>query len=123
MLPAEMRLPVALAWAAVATLVGIPAATRVARALGQADPHCVVIDEMAGQMIAFCGTASFAGGMSWKSLLAGFILFRCFDILKPPPLRRLERLPEGTGIVVDDLGAGVYALIVAQILLRLGFIT
>ena len=117
MLPVEARLPVALAWAAVATLVGIPAATRVARALGQTDPHCVVIDEMAGQMIAFCGLP-----LSWKSLLAGFILFRCFDIVKPPPLRRLERLPEGTGIVLDDLGAGVYALMVAQVLLRLGFI-
>ena len=118
MLPAEARLPAALAWAAVATLVGIPAATRVARAMGETDPHCVVIDEMAGQMIALCGLP-----LSWKSMLAGFILFRCFDIVKPPPLRRLERLPEGTGIVVDDLGAGVYALIVAQVLLRLGFIT
>ena len=54
----------------------------------------------------------------WKPLLAGFILFRVFDIVKPSPIRRLENLPEGTGIVVDDLGAGVYGLIVLQLLLH-----
>ena len=54
----------------------------------------------------------------WKPLLAGFILFRAFDIVKPPPIRRLEKLPEGTGIVVDDLGAGIYGLMVLQVLLH-----
>jgi phosphatidylglycerophosphatase A len=58
----------------------------------------------------------------WPALLAGFILFRAFDIVKPPPVRALERLPEGTGIVVDDLGAGIYALIVLQLLLHFGVI-
>jgi len=54
----------------------------------------------------------------WQALLAGFILFRAFDILKPFPIRTLERLPEGMGIVVDDLGAGVYGWIVLQLLLH-----
>ena len=115
-LPADARLPAAIAWAAAATLIGIPAATRAARAAGQADPSHVVVDEMAGQMIALIGAP-----LGWKSLLASFILFRGFDIVKPPPLRRLERLPEGVGIVLDDVGAGVYALLLAQLLLRLGW--
>jgi phosphatidylglycerophosphatase A len=120
-LPAGARIPAAIAWAAAATLIGIPAATREARASpspsalkgGKNDPSHVVIDEMAGQMITLIGAP-----LGWKSLLAGFILFRCFDIVKPPPVRALERLPEGTGIVLDDVGAGVYAWLVLQLLLR-----
>jgi phosphatidylglycerophosphatase A len=116
-LPAEWRIPAAIAWATAATLVGIPAATRVARAAGAHDPQCVVVDEMAGQMLALV-----AAPLGWKSLLAGFILFRCFDIVKPPPVRQLERLREGAGIVLDDVGAGVYALIVMRLLLWAGWI-
>ncbi len=56
-------------------------------------------------------------------MLAGFILFRGFDIVKPPPVRQLERLPEGTGIVVDDVAAGVYALAVLQLLIHFGLLT
>jgi len=116
-LPAIAHVPVAIAWAAAATLIGIPAATRAARAAGHSDPSHVVIDEMAGQMITLI-----AAPLGWKSLVAGFILFRCFDIVKPPPLRRLERLPEGTGIVLDDVGAGLYGLLVMQLLLRFHWI-
>ena len=101
--------------AAVAVVVGIPAATLVARAAAKKDPQFVVIDETAGQLITLMGAP-----VAWKSLLAGFILFRAFDIVKPPPIRLLERLPEGTGIVVDDLGAGIYALIALQLLLHFG---
>lgn len=97
---------------------GIPAATRVARASRQKDPGFVVIDEVAGQWI----TLLFAP-ITWKSMLVGFILFRGFDIVKPPPVRQLERLPEGTGIVVDDIAAGIYALVVMQVLLRFGFLS
>ena len=85
---------------------------------GKKDPQQVVIDEVAGQLL----TLAFAP-LAWKPLLAGFILFRAFDMLKPPPIRRLEKLPEGTGIVVDDLGAGVYAAIVLQLLLRTGILS
>jgi len=99
--------------ALMAVLIGIPAATRVSRASGL-DPQFVVIDEVAGQLISFIGIP-----ISWKTLLAGFILFRVFDILKPPPVRQLERIPEGAGIVLDDLGAGLYALAVMHLLLHI----
>jgi phosphatidylglycerophosphatase A len=99
--------------AIIVTLIGIPAATRVARALGKGDPSHVVIDEVAGQMITFIAVP-----LNWRCLLAGLILFRVFDITKPFPIRRLERLPEGTGIMLDDVGAGLYALAVMQLLLH-----
>jgi len=75
----------------------------------------VVIDEVAGQLITLIAVP-----VSWKSLLLGFILFRGFDIVKPPPVRQLEKLPEGVGIVIDDVAAGLYALAVMQIALHLG---
>jgi phosphatidylglycerophosphatase A len=95
------------------TLLGIPAATRVVRATGIKDPQFVVIDEVAGQLVALIAVP-----LAWKTFLAGLILFRVFDILKPPPIRQLERLPEGIGIVVDDLGAGLYALVIMHLLLH-----
>jgi phosphatidylglycerophosphatase A len=101
--------------ALVAIAIGIPAATLVARAVAKKDPQFVVIDETAGQLITLIGAP-----VTWQSLLAAFILFRAFDIVKPPPIRQLERLPEGTGIVVDDVGAGLYALVVMQLLLHFG---
>jgi len=103
--------------AATAILVGIPAATLVARATGLKDPQFVVIDEVAGQLITLIAVP-----ISWKSLLLGFILFRGFDILKPPPVRQLEHLPEGIGIVLDDVGAGLYALVMMQIVLHFGLL-
>jgi phosphatidylglycerophosphatase A len=103
--PAGWMTPVAVLTAALVTLIGIPPSTVVARESGRKDPGFVVIDEVAGQMIALIGLP-----VDWKYLLAGFILFRSFDIVKPFPLRRLERLPAGTGIMMDDVGAGLYAL-------------
>jgi phosphatidylglycerophosphatase A len=105
------------ALAIVVTLIGIPAATQVARASGKKDPSFVVIDEVAGQLIALIAVP-----LAWKTFLAGFILFRVFDILKPPPVRQLERLPKGTGIVLDDVAAGIYALVVMQLLLHWGLL-
>jgi len=109
------RLTTAIIASAVVTLLGIPAATRVARESNRKDPGFVVIDEVAGQLIALIGSP-----LSWKTLLASLILFRAFDILKPPPLRRLERIPEGAGIMLDDVGAGLYALAVLQLLRHFG---
>ena len=110
--PPEARAWATIAVAALVTLIGIRAATQVARASGVKDPQFVVIDEVAGQLVALIAVP-----LAWKTFLAGLILFRAFDILKPPPIRRLERLPEGIGIVVDDLGAGLYALAVIHLLL------
>jgi phosphatidylglycerophosphatase A len=114
--------PASRAWAtivaaAVVTLIGIPAATKVARGSGIKDPQFVVVDEVAGQLVALVAVP-----FAWKTFLAGFILFRVFDMWKPFPIRQLERLPEGTGIVVDDLGAGIYALAIMHLLLHFGLL-
>jgi phosphatidylglycerophosphatase A len=105
--------PVAILASVAITFGGIPPSTVVARESGREDPGFVVIDEVAGQMIALIGLP-----LSWNYLLASFILFRSFDIVKPFPLRRLENLPEGTGIMMDDVGAGLYALILLQLWLH-----
>lgn len=106
--------PVEIAASVAIMLLGIPPSTVVARESGVEDPGFVVIDEVAGQM-----TSLIAVPLDWKYLLASFILFRGFDITKPFPLRRLERLPGGTGIMMDDVGAGVYAFVLLQIWLHL----
>jgi phosphatidylglycerophosphatase A len=117
-LPPALRTPVAVTLAALVTLVGIPAATRVARAAAVKDPQFVVIDEVAGQLIALIAVP-----LAWKTFLAGLILFRAFDIVKPPPVRQLERLPEGTGIMLDDVAAGIFAFTVLHLLLHFALLT
>ncbi len=112
-LPPSTRIPVIIVLIAIVVAIGVPAATLEARGCGQKDPQHVVIDEVAGQLVTLI-----ACPVVWQALLVGFILFRGFDITKPPPIRSLEKLPEGTGIVVDDLGAGLYGLIVLQVLLH-----
>jgi phosphatidylglycerophosphatase A len=79
-----------------------------ARAGGHDDPGHVVIDEVLGLWLSLAGAHTLNG----KTWLAAFVLFRVFDIWKPFPVRRLESLPGGTGIVLDDLGAGLYAALV-----------
>jgi phosphatidylglycerophosphatase A len=75
---------------------------------GKHDPQIVVIDEWLGQWIALAGAST----LNWKSWLAGFALFRIFDIWKPPPVRQLERVAGGAGIMLDDVMAGIYAALV-----------
>jgi phosphatidylglycerophosphatase A len=116
-LPLNLRAPAAICLAALVTVIGIPAATRTARAYSKKDPQFVVIDEVAGQLIALIFVP-----LSWKTFLAAFILFRAFDITKPPPVRQLEKLPEGFGIVLDDVAAGIYAFLVLQTLLHFGLL-
>ena len=87
-------------------LVGILASGRSASIFGNADPSQAVIDEVMGQIIVFFFVPF---GISWPFILAGFLLFRLFDIWKPYPIRDLEILPGGLGICADDLVAGVYA--------------
>jgi phosphatidylglycerophosphatase A len=114
----SLRTPVAITLAALITLIGIPAATRVARAAAAKDPQFVVIDEVAGQLIALIAVP-----LAWKTFLASLILFRAFDIVKPPPLRQLEKLPDGAGIVLDDVAAGSFAFVVMHLLLHFRLLT
>ena len=116
-IPSNLQPWAALGIAVFVVLIGIPAATQVSRAYASKDPQFVVIDEVAGQLIVLI-----AAPVTWKTLLAGFILFRGFDIVKPPPVRQVERLPEGSGIVLDDVAAGLYGLAVMQLLLHFGLL-
>jgi len=84
------------------------AAGRMAKDMGSQDPQIVVVDEVVGQWITFAGAST----LNAKSWIAAFALFRLFDILKPPPVRQLERVPGGAGIVLDDAMAGIYAALV-----------
>lgn len=110
------HLPVLAVLALVATVAGIVAAGIVARESGRRDPSQVVVDEVAGQMIALLSFPFFVP-LTWKYLLASLILFRAFDIVKPPPVRQLEKLPGGWGIMLDDVAAGLLALISLQLLI------
>jgi len=84
------------------------AAGRMAKDTGSKDPQIVVIDEVVGQWITLAGAST----LNAKSWIAAFALFRLFDIWKPPPVRQLERIPGGAGIVLDDAMAGIYAALV-----------
>ena len=119
-------------------LLGVQASRQVAEFAGAKDPQYVVIDEVSGVHLSLIlslapvtpiiflrpeDATAFAlySGMSilnWKFLLAGFLLFRLFDILKPFPCRRLEKLPGGWGIMADDWMAGVYAAICLRLALH-----
>lgn len=81
------------------------------RARGK-DPGFFVLDEVIGYLV----TVAWVSGPSYLTLMVGFVLFRVFDVLKPPPLRRLERIGGGDGILLDDVGAGVYGLLVLTLM-------
>jgi phosphatidylglycerophosphatase A len=98
-------------FAALALIVLVPsiwAAGSTALQVGKKDPQIVVIDEVVGQWIALAGAVAYAPA-AW---ITAFVLFRAFDIWKPWPVRQLENLPGGTGIVMDDVMAGIYAALV-----------
>jgi phosphatidylglycerophosphatase A len=103
----------------IATLVllapAIWASTQTARLHGRKDPSVVVIDEVLGQWVTLLG----ATALRWKSFCAAFLLFRLFDIWKPWPVRNFEKLPEGVGIVADDLAAGIYGALILYIVGKL----
>jgi len=102
---------VLLAGAVLSIALGVPAATIAARESGRHDPQFVVIDEVAGQWIALLFSP-----VDWRHALIALVLFRLFDITKPFPARQLEGLPEGWGVVFDDVAAGLYALGIASLL-------
>ncbi|MGE0548533.1 MAG: phosphatidylglycerophosphatase A [Kofleriaceae bacterium] len=101
----------------VLTAVAIWASDRADRAWGTKDNQRIVIDEVAGYAVTMVPVARDA----WPELLVGFVVFRALDILKPPPVRWLERnLPGGFGVVLDDVGAGVIGAIGMVVLDRFG---
>ncbi len=99
-------------WAIALTMPAMWAADTMAREDKNKDPRIVVVDEVVGQWI----TLAAAHRVNWKSCLIALALFRLFDILKPYPIRRLEALPGGVGIVADDILAGVYGALVFLLL-------
>jgi phosphatidylglycerophosphatase A len=97
---------------------GIWAATKAEKLLGRKDPAVVVIDEVAGQLLAFLFIPLPA--KLWM-IVTGFLLFRTFDILKPYPARRLESLKSGLGIMADDVVAGAYAAILVAVMIAISW--
>jgi phosphatidylglycerophosphatase A len=93
---------------------GVAAAAVYAAELGRADPGRIVVDEICGQLLAL---ALFPDG--WVALAISFALFRFFDIIKPWPIRRLEKFPGGWGIMADDIGAGLAAAVLGRVILLL----
>lgn len=94
------------------SFVGVAAASRACRALSAEDPGCVVIDEIAGQLLASAPVPLFAFASArgaWLAWALSFVAFRVFDIWKPGPVRRLQQLPGGWGVVADDVAAGLLA--------------
>jgi phosphatidylglycerophosphatase A len=95
-----------------ATLFAIKLSTDAAQIVQQKDPQIIVADEIVGFLIA-----NFLTPLRWAPLLLSFLLFRIFDITKVYPAAKLENLPGGTGIVLDDVLAGIYAFAIVQTLL------
>jgi phosphatidylglycerophosphatase A len=90
--------------------IGTWAAGKAERMFGAKDHSTIVIDEIAGFLVAMLLVPG-----TWQYITAAFFLFRAFDIVKPFPLRRLEHLPGGLGVMLDDIGAGIYTNVVLQI--------
>ena len=96
------------------TIISIWASGEAEGMFGKTDPGHVVADEVCGYLVTM-----FLIPPSVRNIILGFFLFRFFDIVKPPPARRVERLPGGFGIVIDDIFAGIYANIILQVVIRL----
>ncbi len=95
----------------ITTAVAVGTAHQAELLLGQKDPGVIVIDEIAGFLVSM-----FLIPAGWGFIAAAFFLFRVFDVIKPWPLRRLQDLHGGLGVVLDDIGAGVYTNIVLQLI-------
>jgi phosphatidylglycerophosphatase A len=114
----SFRVALMLGVIAIVTALGIWAASRTEKLLARKDPGIVVADEVAGQLITFL-FIPLGMSLNWWILIAGFLLFRLFDIWKPYPIRRLEALESGLGIMADDILAGVYAAATLTLLLTI----
>jgi phosphatidylglycerophosphatase A len=101
----------------VITFSGIWAATRTEKLSGRKDPGKVVVDEVAGQMLALLPLTLFSVQPLTRGVIVSFIFFRLFDIVKPYPAGRFERFRGGFGIMCDDLMAGAYAAVVTSVII------
>jgi len=92
---------------------GVPLARHAERSAGREDPGWFTLDEIAGYLltVGWLPLVDGPGALGWRALVAGFLLFRFFDIVKPWPIRRLESIPGGVGVMADDLLAAVYAAV------------
>jgi len=100
--------------AAIVAVLGVPLASRMEYLTGETDPGKVVIDEIAGYLLAMAGSPA-----EISYIAAGFFIFRLFDIFKPPPVRNAEKiLSSGFGIIADDLLAGVYSWLLLRVVER-----
>ena len=141
--PALLLIPSLVALVTVG-LLGVWSSSSTATYAGLKDPQHVVVDEVSGMHLTLVlaimpvglptgllpadeatvfGLYSAFSLLNWKYLLLGFILFRVFDIWKPWPIRRLEKLPGGWGIMADDWMAGIYAAILLRVALHFGLLT
>ncbi len=102
--------------------LGVWASARACRVSELEDPGQVVIDEVSGQLIALTPLAYALPATGGAGIVLAFALFRLFDIFKPYPIRRLERLHGGLGVMADDALAGVYAGLVVWLAIRFGFV-
>jgi phosphatidylglycerophosphatase A len=109
---AHVGLPWQIAACAVVFVLGAYASTSLARELGRKDPGLAVVDEIVGMWVTLVGLQ-----LSLTTVLLGFLLFRVMDVVKPWPARDLERLPDGWGIMADDVAAGVYAHLALRVVL------
>jgi phosphatidylglycerophosphatase A len=101
-------------------LVGIVTSKKYSLEIKKHDPRRIVIDEAFGQLLVLFQIGE-SWGTGWLPLLSCFLLFRIFDIIKPFPIKKVEKLPEGWGIVMDDLVAAVYAGVIINLYLLLKF--
>ncbi len=101
----------------VSILCAIWLSTQGADFLKQKDPQMIVIDEIVGFLVG-----NFLAPMQWTVWLWSFLLFRFFDISKPFPINKLEALPRGAGIVLDDVMAGLYTFVTLRLLLHFGWV-
>jgi phosphatidylglycerophosphatase A len=114
---AKSHFPLALVILAVSLPVSIWLAGKAAALVRQKDPQIIVIDEIVGFLVT-----NFSAPLRPAVVLSGFILFRLFDMVKPFPVNRLEALPAGSGIVMDDVMAGVYAFLCVRLMLYMGIL-
>jgi len=114
---AAEKLPLASAIVVLSVLCAIRASTRGAAILGQKDPQIIVVDAIVGFLVG-----NFIAPLRWMVIFWSFLLFRFFDLTKLFPISRLEQLPGGAGIVLDDVMAGCYTFFSLRLLLYFGWV-